>query len=70
MSAALGRVCVTGRMPEGMVFCPFHFPDEPASRVVSGEFEEVSHSQLSTERRPASSGYRLAEVFKHRPGYA
>ncbi len=44
MSAALGRVCVTGRMPEGMVLCPFHVPEQPASRVVSGAFEEVSHT--------------------------
>ena len=44
MSAALGRVCVTGRMPEGMVFCPFHFPEQPASRAVSGELEEVSQA--------------------------
>ncbi|MFZ0569072.1 MAG: hypothetical protein WCD20_00315 [Rhodomicrobium sp.] len=68
MSAALGRVCGTGRMPEGMVFCPFHFPEQPASRAVSGELEEVSQG-FQRERRPAWSGYRLAEVFKHRLGY-
>ncbi len=60
MSAALGRLRVTGRMPEGMAFCPFHVPEQPASRVVSGAFEEVPH-------RPAFNG-AAARIERLQPG--
>ena len=37
-------VRITGRLPEGMVFYPFHFPEQPASRLVSAAFDEASHT--------------------------
>ena len=35
---------ITGRLPEGMVFYPFHFSEQPASRLVSAAFDEASHT--------------------------
>ena len=51
-----------------MVFCPFPFPEQPASRGVSGAFDEVPHRPAFNGAAPASSGCRLGEVFKHRLG--
>ncbi len=37
-------VRITGGLPEGMVFYPFHFSEQPASRLVSAAFDEASHT--------------------------
>jgi formate dehydrogenase alpha subunit len=37
-------VRITGRLPEGMIFYPFHFPEQPASRLVSAALDEASHT--------------------------
>jgi predicted molibdopterin-dependent oxidoreductase YjgC len=37
-------VRITGGLPEGMVFYPFHFSEQPASRLVSAAFDEASRT--------------------------
>jgi formate dehydrogenase alpha subunit len=38
------RVRVTDRMPQGMVFYPFHYPDQSANRLVGTEFDGASRT--------------------------
>ena len=38
------RVTVTDRMPEGMVFYPFHFPEQSANRLIGTEFDGASRT--------------------------
>ena len=38
------RVLVTDRLPEGMVFYPFHFSEQSANRLVGAEFDEASRT--------------------------
>jgi predicted molibdopterin-dependent oxidoreductase YjgC len=38
------RVCVTDRMPPGMVFYPFHYPEQSANRLIGTEFDAASRT--------------------------
>jgi formate dehydrogenase alpha subunit len=38
------RVNVTDRMPPGMVFYPFHFPEQSANRLVGAQFDSASRT--------------------------
>lgn len=38
------RVCVSDRMPPGMVFYPFHYPEQAANRLVGTELDSASRT--------------------------
>ena len=38
------RVRVTDRMPPGMLFYPFHYPEQSANRLVGTEFDGASRT--------------------------
>lgn len=54
------RVRITDRMPTGMVFYPFHYPEQPANRLVGTEFDGAS-------RTPAFKGAaaRIERVLRN-----
>lgn len=54
------RVNVTDRMPPGMVFYPFHYPEQSANRLIGTEFDDAS-------RTPAFKGAaaRIERVLRN-----